>query len=562
MAGQFVKPVLQELRIRGLGVIESGSLPVGAGFTAITGETGAGKTMVLQALSLLRGERADSGAVRLGAERASVQGIWEGVTGEPATSVEDAGGELDGGELILGRTVAANGRSRAQAGGAAVPAGLLAGVTDHLVAVHGQADQQRLKSPAAQRAALDRAAGAELQSALTAYRERLSAWHSANEQLQEITENREARAREAHQLREELEHIASVDPQAGEDAELEALAHRLEHGEALRAAIAEARQSLSNDEDAPDALTLVGGARKLVEREDDPLLEPITAQLISAETALAEASAELVNYLDALESPDRSPDEVQSRLHDVNALVRRYGSIEQALQHGADGALRIAELDDDDASTERLQSEVERELSAAEALAQTLSSIRSDAAAALQERVEQELRTLAMPNARVVVEVTQGEQLQRHGRDEVRMLLAPHPGAELRPVATSASGGELSRVMLAIEVALSGGEVPTLVFDEVDAGVGGEAAIEVGRRLAKLAEHAQVIVVTHLAQVAAFASTQVKITKGTDGEVTSSSIASVSGDARVSELARMLAGTDSDVAQAHARELLADAEQG
>ncbi|WP_293698828.1 DNA repair protein RecN [uncultured Agrococcus sp.] len=561
MARRFVTPRLQELSIRGLGVIDSGTLPVGPGFTAITGETGAGKTMVLQALALLRGERADSGAVRRGADRASVQGIWEGVEGEPVASVEDAGGELDDGDLILGRTVAATGRSRAQAGGVAVPAGVLASVTDSLVAVHGQADQQRLKSPAAQRAALDRAAGHELQESLAAYRERLHAWQRANEQLEEITENREARRREATMLREELDQIAAVDPQPGEDIELEALAHRLEHGEALRAAIAEARTSLSSDEDAPDALTLVGVARRLVEREEDPLLAPVADQLIVAETALAEASSELVNFLDALESPSASPDEVQARLHDVSGIVRRFGSIEDALQYGADGALRIAELDDDDASTERLAAEVERERAAAQDLAETLTGIRTRAAEELQGRVEEELRTLAMPNARVAVEVAPGDELLRHGRDEVRILLAPHPGVDAKPVATSASGGELSRVMLAIEVALSAGDVPTLVFDEVDAGVGGEAAIEVGRRLAKLAEHSQVIVVTHLAQVAAFASTHVRIEKGTDGEVTSSSIAPVVGEARVSELARMLAGTDSEVALAHARELLADGTQ-
>ena len=554
----MTKPKLTELGIRGLGVIDSGVLPVGAGFTAITGETGAGKTMVLQALSLLRGERADSGAVRRGAERASVQGIWTGVDETARTLVEDAGGAVDD-ELILGRTVQANGRSRGQAGGVAVPAGLLAQVTDRLVAVHGQADQQRLRSAAAQRQALDRAAGRQLEATMLDYAEHLTAWQSAKQELDDITENREARAREAAMLREELDQISAVDPQPGEDEELAALANRLQHAEALRMAVAEAHGAISNDTDEPDAVTLAGHARRLVEREDDPLLTPVTERLIAAETALTEAASELVNYLDALTTPERSADEVQSRLHEVNAIVRRFGSIEAALDHGATGALRIAELDDDDASTERLREQVEAEHEKALSLAETITGLRQNAAKRLSGAIEEELRQLAMPNATVTIEVTSGDQLQAHGRDEVRILLAPHPGAEPRPVATSASGGELSRVMLAIEVALASGDVPTLVFDEVDAGVGGEAAIEIGRRLARLAEHAQVIVVTHLAQVAAFATTHVRIEKGTDGEVTRSSIAEVRGEPRVSELARMLAGTDSQVALAHARELLADA---
>ena len=561
MAGKPVTARLQELSIRGLGVIEAGTLPVGPGFTAITGETGAGKTMVLQALALLRGGRADSGTVRRGAERASVQGIWGGIDGAAADAVEAAGGEVDDGELILGRTVMATGRARAPAGGVGVPAGVLQVVAEGVVADQGQADQQRLRSPAAQRDALDRAAGAPLEAALIDYRAHLARWQEASARLGEITEHRDARRREAELLRDELEQISAVDPRPGEDAELEALANRIEHGESLRASVAEAHTSLSNDDDAPDALTLVGLARRLLEREDDPELARVAELLVSAETGLAEAATALTDFAESLASPERSPDEVQSRLHAVLQVARRYGSIEAALDYGARGALRIAELDDDDASTERLQEQVAREHEAASSLAERITGIRRAAAERLQDAVEEELRTLAMPNARIVVEVEPGEELLRHGRDEVRVLLAPHPGADLRPVASSASGGELSRIMLAIEVALASGEVPTLVFDEVDAGVGGEAAIEIGRRLARLAEHAQVIVVTHLAQVAAFASTHVRITKGTDGEVTSSSIIEVDDQERVSELARMLAGTASTVALAHARELLADARQ-
>lgn len=550
---------LDELTIHGLGVIDDATLELGAGFTAITGETGAGKTMVVQALALLRGQRADAGYVRAGQQRAAVQGVWMlESAADLETVVTDAGGLIEDGELLVARSVSAEGRSRAQLGGANVPAGVLQQLTDRLVAVHGQSDQQRLRSSVAQRAALDRAAGEELAAVLAQYRSHRAAWLAATAERERIVGEREARAREADVLRLELEELEAIDPQPGEDDELAALSRRLEHVEALRQLTGEAHASLSSD-DGPDAVSLVGQARRLVERahgDDESLTEPL-ALLADAEAVVGEASAALARYLDALEAPGRSLDDVHERRAQLSPIVRRYGSIAAALEHGRAGALRIAELDDDDARTSELDATIEREIGETTRLADQATALRVLAAEQLERAVETELRALAMPDARLRIQVTTGDDCLEHGRDEVEVLLAPHPGADPRPVAKAASGGELSRVMLAIEVALAADDVPTFVFDEVDAGVGGAAAIEIGRRLAALAEHAQVIVVTHLAQVAAFATRHIRVEKQTDGSVTASSVRVVDGDDRLEELARMLAGSATPTALAHAAELLA-----
>ncbi|WP_313959356.1 DNA repair protein RecN [Agrococcus jejuensis] len=551
---------LEELAIRSLGVIDDAVLELAPGFTAITGETGAGKTMVVQALSLLRGARADAGLIRAGDDRAAVQGVWMLDDATDRELVDDAGGVVEDGELLVARSVSREGRSRAQIGGANVPAASLQSLADSLVAVHGQSDQQRLRGAQAQLAALDRAAGEALAALLVDYRAHLHAWRDAERELTTITTERDARRREADDLRTELEALEAIDPQPGEDAELDALAHRLEHVESLRAIVAEAHTAITG-EDGLDATTLVGTARRLVERgeRDDAALATALSLLADAEAAVQEAAAELTRYADTLEAPERPIDEIQERRAALAPVVRRYDSIEAALEHGRLGALRLVELDADDERTVELEQRIAAERDAADALAARITEVRTASAAELEERVQHELRALAMPDARLRIAVTPGDEHHEHGRDDVAILLAPHPGAEPRPVAKAASGGELSRVMLALEVALAADDVPTFVFDEVDAGVGGASAIEIGRRLAALAQHAQVIVVTHLAQVAAFADRHITVVKATDGSVTASSVHTVRDDARVEELARMLAGTASDTALAHAAELLADA---
>ncbi len=558
--------MIEELGIRDLGVIAEATLPLGGGFTAVTGETGAGKTMVVTALGLLLGARADAGAVRSGAKQAWVEGRWlVPDNGTIAERVAETGGEVEAGELLLGRSVSAEGRSRAVVGGRSAPIGVLAELGDELVVVHGQADQQRLRSAVAQREALDRFAGPPLHAALAEYREAFNIWRADAAELERLREAHDTRAREAQELREALDDVEAADPQAGEDTELAERADRLSNLEELRMAAAQARALVSSEDlgdGAPDAIALVDSARRHLERvvEHDATLAPMAEALQSAEFLLADASTELAGYLAGLDADGaRELEIVQQRRALLATLIRRHGgTLDDVLEFRRNGGLRLIELDSDDERIEVLEASVARMSEEVERLAARLTELRTDAAARLAAAVTAELSALAMPDARLSVTVDAGHEPAAHGRDQVAILLQPHPGTEPRPVARGASGGELSRVVLAIEVVIAGNDpVPTFVFDEVDAGVGGAAAIEIGRRLARLAERSQVIVVTHLAQVAAFASNHLSVVKGTDGQVTSSSVRQLSGAEREAEMARLLSGlTDSESGLAHARELL------
>ncbi len=556
--------MIEEMRMQGLGVIADAVLPLGPGFTAITGETGAGKTMVVTGLGLLLGQRADSGAVRAGAAQASVAGVWVvPVKSAVADIVADAGGELepidsDNGELYVSRTLSAEGRSRASVGGRAAPAGVLSALADELVVVHGQSEQLRLRSAAAQRDALDRFGGEAVAERLQAYSSAFTRWRELDGEITEITENQDRRAEEASRLREALALIEATAPEPGEDVALAERAERLSNAEELRLAASLAHAALSSEDGEPDASAIVAEARRALERAADPALAEISTAIADVGYRIADLAGQLSGYLADLD--ETGPHElaaVEERRAALTTLIRAHGSLDEALELWQTGSARLAELDDDGERLERLQAEREAARATLDEVAAALTGARTDAAARLGAAVTEELRALAMPDARLEVAVREGAE-STHGRDEVAILLAPHPGAELRSVAKSASGGELSRVMLAIEVVIAGTDpVPTFVFDEVDAGIGGAAAIEVGRRLARLAEKSQVIVVTHLAQVAAFASNHLSVVKANDGAVTASNVRSLEGSEREAEMARLLSGlADSDAALTHARELL------
>ena len=560
--------MIEEISIRDLGVIGEARLPLGAGFTALTGETGAGKTMVVTALGLLLGERSDSGAVRSGSAQAVVEGHWEvPADGLVADRVRDAGGDVDAtsdgrAHLILGRSVGSDGRSRATVGGRAAPVGVLGELGEHLVVVHGQSEQIRLKSATAQREALDRFAGAPLARLLGDYQEVFQRWQTDRGELDLLIADRDRRQREADELRLAMAEIEAAAPQRGEDVALAEHAERLTNLEDLRLAATEAREAVSaqlGDGDA--ATTLVDAARRALDRvaAHDPALAPITEQLAAASFALAEISSALSSYLGALDADGaRELEVIQERRSTLGSLIRRYGpTLDDVVDYLESGSTRLLELDSDADRITQLGAEVEAGLARVQQLGAELTQLRRDAATRLEAAVSEELRALAMPDARLSIEITEREAGVT-GRDQVGILLQPHPGTEPRPIAKGASGGELSRVMLALEVVLAGSDpVPTFVFDEVDAGVGGASATEIGRRLARLAESAQVIVVTHLAQVAAFSTNHLVVEKGTDGSVTSSNVRLVHGDERAAEMARLLSGSpDSELALGHARELL------
>ena len=615
--------MLEEVRITGLGVIDDATLDLSPGFTVVTGETGAGKTMVVTGLGLLFGGRADPTRVRPGAQRAIVEGRLQiDPHGEVAKQVDEAGGELDddGEVLVLSRSVSAEGRSRAHAGGRSVPVSLLTYLADNLVAVHGQADQQQLLRAGRQREALDSFAGAQLAHVLTEYERAYQRHRKIQAELAELTQMARERIAEAEDLRRALEEIEALDPVPGEDVLLLAEEERLGNAEALRSAATAAHEALQGDPSAaaydhPDAMTLIGGARQELEavRQHDPALATLADQVNQASYLLADVAGELASYTESLDADPARLAAVQERRAALARLVRAYG-VRAATENAAAGqivaagrgssaaapenasgagmgpqpgsaagagqtassgdgigdlaavlawtkvaAARLGELEGDDDRIAALARQETEMAARVTELAAALTALRQDAAERFSRDVTAELTALAMPHARLTAVLRPLDEAGPHGAEDVEIKLAAHPGAPPLPLNKGASGGELSRVMLAIEVVFAGADpVPTFVFDEVDAGVGGKAAVEIGRRLMRLARLAQVIVVTHLPQVAAFADNHLMVTKAGDGLVTSSGVVRLDQPGRVRELSRMLAGLeDSEFGRAHAEELLA-----
>ena len=558
--------MLEEIAIRELGVIDDAVLELGPGLTVLTGETGAGKTMVMTGLGLLLGGKADAGLIRAGAARLAVEGrVRIAADSAAAARTVEAGGELDGGVLILGRTVTAEGRSRAFVGGRSAPVGVLGELADDLVAVHGQHDQQRLLRPARQRDLLDRYAGDKVAAPLADYRRTFDELREIRSRLAEVTGRSRERAQEADLLRLGLAEFEAVRPEAGEDARLAAEVERLAHADALRAAATEAHDLLLTDAErsGTDASALVGDARRAIEAmaAHDAELADLGRRVAEVAYLLADVAADLASYAAGVEVDPVRLQGAQERQAELARLQRKYGdTVDEVISWAARGSARLLELDADTDTTAELRAAEARLDAELRALAADLTMARTKAAARLAKAVTAELAGLAMPKATFTVAV-RPDDLGRDGADEVELLLAPHPGAPERPIQRSASGGELSRIMLALQVVLAGADpVPTFVFDEVDAGVGGRAAVEVGRRLAALARTSQVLVVTHLPQVAAFADRHLLVVKSDDGRVTRTGVHALEGEDRLRELSRMLAGQEnSATARAHAEELLAAA---
>ena len=579
--------MIDHVTISDLGVIDRAELELHPGLNVVTGETGAGKTMVVTALGLLLGARAEATSVRSGAKRAAVDAELR-VTGEhrAVELARDAGALIDGdgdgtdveAALLLGRSVSAAGRSRASVAGRGVPVSLLGEIGSSLVTVHGQSDQLRLKSASAQRRALDSYAGAEFGELLRSYRRRFEEYRAMAAELEEITTHERQRRLEAEQLQQALEQIDQVDPQPGEEERLKEEALKLENVESLRDAARTAQHALSGPDaaevlrDAPSAVELVESASSaLISVQDqDHEIATITEQISSIAALLDDAASQLGIYAAGLDEsgPERLA-EVHQRRADLDRLLRLYGpDVDAVLVWAQESRRRLATLQSDEDRIETLSAETARREEDLRGEAAELLRRRTEAGKRLASAVEHELSTLAMPQARMVVEVADVEELGPHGADTVTMLLAPHTGSQPLPLGKGASGGELSRVMLAIEVVLAVHDsAGTFIFDEVDAGVGGKAAVQIGRRLAMLAQHVQVIVVTHLPQVAAWAQHHIRVYKssveassGAEAPAegfTSSDVRALHAEERVSELARMLAGQeDSESARAHAKELL------
>ena len=556
--------MLHELSIAHLGVIREARVELASGLTVVTGETGAGKTMILTGVNLVLGGKASPDTVRSGATEASAEAVLDLPEGSRARELaEEAGAVIDeDGTVTVVRVVGATARSRSILGGRTVPQALLGEVGGELVTVHGQSDQVRLRTPARQRETLDAYAGPDHLAHLGVYRAEWSAWRAAADRLRELLESEATERARIESLRIDLAALATLDLTVGERAALEAEAEVLSNSESLRTDARTAYAALAGDaDDVASAAAALEVARKALADggRHDPVLAGLAVRVADYAYGAADAAQELSAYLERLDADPARLNAVHERLAAIGALERRFARSADdlvVLRARLEDELGQGEgFEDVVAHARTVEEDARAALSTAAAL---VTDGRTAAAGKLAQQVARELATLAMPDAKVEIRVTPKEW-GPHGADDIAFMLAAHPGAPARPLADAASGGELSRIMLAVEVALAGtdGVSRTFVFDEVDAGVGGKAAQAVGQRLAVLARSHQVIVVTHLAQVAACATSHVVVTKTSDGIVTVSQVREVTGDDRVREVARLLSGEeDSDTARAHAVELL------
>jgi len=566
------RSLLDEISIRNLGVIAEASVEFAPGLNVITGETGAGKTMVLTALGLVLGAKSDPDLIRSGADRATVTGTFRpsNTASEKLSELFDEHEpDLEDGNLLLTRTISRDGKSRAQLSGQTTTASVLNQFGGALLQIHGQHGTLALSKSARQRELLDSYGGppvtralAEFQQAAAKYRE-LAARAS---ELRAALRNRDAEVASLQELADLYERLK---PKSGELSEISARIERLESVEELRIAASGAHAALEADDTG--ANTALSGARRALAsaRSKDGALEELAGRLDDALYLVADLSSELTTYLESLEADPNELEALLSRRSALLNFVKRFGNssdrdsaLEEAIASGQNARRRIGDLSGGEERLAQLEQGVTASFAEVQKAGAALSAARSIAAAELSQAVIVELKELAMPNSAFECRVksvagTPGE-LTGHGFDEIEMLFTAHTGGELLPISKAASGGELSRLMLAIEVCItSGAEIGTYLFDEIDAGIGGKAALEVGKRLQRLAQSAQVIVVTHLPQVAIWADRHLRVLKDESGSITQSSITLIEGEAREHEIARMLSGlADSEHAQEHARELL------
>ena len=562
--------MLEELEIHNLGPIRSALIAPAGGMTAITGETGAGKSMLLSAIRLISGGPSDGGRVSVGASEAWAQGVFE-VASSPAAvaAAHEADFEPGDGELFLSRKVPASGRSRSMLSGRSVPRSVLGSIAAELVTIHGQADQLRIASSARQREFLDRYAGDDV--ALVAYGKAWNALRAMDERLERLSSQESSMRQQADYLRESIERINRIDPQPGEMAELRARRDRIENAAEIAEGVNRALSALDasqvvDDVESSSATDLIDRASQALRAiHVDGVFSELADRLDSISTDLSDVVFTLSGEVDN-DLGMEDLDAINGRIHELDELVRRWGPELSDVIAWRDQA--VFDLEDLDASPEKVsQLQAEREKLFGEALkaARAVSKRRAAAAKELAAKVTAELESLAMSGSKLEIRVSEREHLDASGADGIDFLFTPFPGSPQMPMGKSASGGELSRLMLALELVaaekhvVAGGSVPpmTFIFDEVDAGVGGKTAVELGARLAKLAQSAQVIVVTHLPQVASWADEQYVVAKGEmdDGSI-ATTINQVRGEARVHEIARMLSGSESEASLEHAEELL------
>jgi DNA repair protein RecN (Recombination protein N) len=553
--------MIEQLRIKNLGVIRDATLDFSPGLTVLTGETGAGKTMVFRSLHLLFGGKADSALISTGAEQASVEADVAMPT-ELISRLDELGGEVEDGNIaIISRQVNSTGRSRSFAGGVSVPAGVVGELGEALVAVHGQSDQLRLTKTDQQRQLLDRYAGETVAKPMAKYTQLWEAQRALERRIESLTADAGTRAAQLERITRILEQVDSLKPLPGEDNELDDEAKRLSHTEALYEVTARASDLLTGGQgdDMPVVAALVTARKGLDhERNLDATLGEFADRMKELEILAADLSADISAYSSGIDASPQRLAFVESRRAALKTLTREFGDVDDLLAWVSENRPRLAELEGGDEVLGQLREELAQVKADLVKSAADITKARTKAAAAFSAQVTGELESLAMPGATVQFRLSPANP-GPSGADLIELGLISRPDSPWIPMSKGASGGELSRIMLAVEVVLAAADpTETFVFDEVDAGVGGAAAVEVGKRLARLARNAQVIVVTHLPQVAAFADRHLVIARSDGQEVHSSSVSEVQQGERVAELSRMLAGlADSQAGTQLAEELLA-----
>ena len=565
---------LIEVEISSLGVIDRARFLPGPGLTVITGETGAGKTMVLSALSLLTGARADSSVIRSGCDRAHVVGRFA-ITDQLTARIEENGGEVEEGEVLFSRTIGSDGKSRAAIGGVSTTNSMLADLGAELVSIHGQSANFTLLKPSKAREILDQFGGKDISAPFGAYQALYQEYQKLLTTITDLKNLQSTREKEIVRINNFLTEFDRVAPKPRESEELRERILRLENVDSYRQALAQSLDLLAEGEESVSHQ--IAQIKRALEPVNESASNSESLSLVREISILVnELSSRLRNEEADLDVAPGDLEEMHSRRAQVVSLIKKHSDAsledpESALiqQAKRDRAL-LAQLENGDQGLADLENECSRLAVKLLKSSEELTSARVEVAKKLEGEISSELVHLAMPGARIIVENSEvtdglhvtangkGRLCSPHGSDEIALLLIPHPGAHPLAINKGASGGELSRIMLAIEVVLVGrSAIPTYIFDEVDAGVGGKAAVDVGRRLAKLAHHAQVLVVTHLPQVAAWADTHYSIRKNSSERITSSDLALIEGEERALELARMMAGREeSESAQEHARELL------
>ena len=564
---KIVRSSLRELTIRNLGVIETAEIEFKSGLTVISGETGAGKTMVLTALNLILGGKSDSDFVRSGEERLLVSGKFE--IGDSLSSVvEDAGGIVEESEVIINRSVTIQGKSKISLGGAVSSATQVSELAENLIEIHAQASSARLSKPLVQLQLLDSFAGHE--NLLNEYFTRFEEYLNLRKRITELEKQLSIRELEISKLEGIVKDFERVKPQPGEIVELENEINKLGAVEELNAGIIQALSAINSEDNS--AISALGVSKKLLEnlKGKDSNLDSLIEDQSEIIYDFLEVTGKLERYLSGLEADPARFDFLQLRKSELLGLVKKYGigsdretAYENLLIESAEAGSRLADLQGGDLRLQELKQESKAKFAEMASAAKKLSESRISWAAKLSRAITDELSLLAMPNAKLVVSVVgndpdDSKSYSSAGIDEVSFLFTSHNDGKLLQISKAASGGELSRVMLAVEVVLAkNSPVGTYIFDEVDAGVGGKAAVEVGKRLSMLSKNSQVIVVTHLAQVASWADNHLVVTKSESGSVTQSNIVEVTGSERRKEIARLLSGQDESVsAQEHAGELL------